>query len=314
VLYRHPILDERLGITEASVLSDDEIDRLIEDFIYAARLAQKAGFDFVDIKHSHGYLGHEFLSAVDRNGRYGGSFENRTRFLREVVQGIRSKTPELGIGIRISAFDFAPFQRQADGAGKPSIVDGQRYEYAFGGDKSGTGIDLGEVHDLLLLLEIMKVQLVCVSAGSPYYSPPIQRPAYFPPSDGYAPPEDPLVGVARLINVTAELKKDHPSLTLVGSGYSYLQEWMPHVAHCVVRTGMADFVGIGRLALTYPDIVSDLQSGKPLNRKRLCRTFSDCTTAPRNGLVSGCYPLDEFYSNLQEANELLLKKRAISKK
>jgi 2,4-dienoyl-CoA reductase-like NADH-dependent reductase (Old Yellow Enzyme family) len=126
----------------------------------------------------------------------------------------------------------------------------------------------------------------------------------FPPSDGYLPPEDPLVGVARQLALTADLKRHQRSLAIVGSGYSYLQEWLPHVAQAVVRSGGADFVGLGRLALSYPEIPADVLAGRPLDRKRLCRTFSDCTTAPRNGLVSGCYPLDPFYKELPEARTL----------
>ncbi|RIK66811.1 NADH:flavin oxidoreductase, partial [candidate division KSB1 bacterium] len=137
-----------------------------------------------------------------------------------------------------------------------------------------------------------------------YYNPHIQRPALFPPSDGYLPPEDPLAGVARQIEVTAKLKQYRPDLIFVGSGYTYLQEWLPHVAQNVIRTGQADFVGLGRMVLSYPEMPADILRGKMLQRKRICRTFSDCTTAPRNGLISGCYPLDEYYKSKPEAEEL----------
>ena len=140
--------------------------------------------------------------------------------------------------------------------------------------------------------------------GSPYYNFHIQRPAIFPPSDGYLLPEDPLVGVARQIKITAELKSAFPELTIVGSGYSYLQDWLPNVAQAAVREGMTDFVGLGRMALSYPELPADLLSGKTLQRKRICRTFSDCTTAPRNGMVSGCYPLDDFYKSSDEFAKL----------
>jgi 2,4-dienoyl-CoA reductase-like NADH-dependent reductase (Old Yellow Enzyme family) len=112
------------------------------------------------------------------------------------------------------------------------------------------------------------------------------------------------VGVARQINVTAALKAQHPQLCISGSGYSYLQEWLPYVAQNVVRTGKADFIGLGRMLLAYPEMLADVLEGQPLQRKRICRTFSDCTTAPRNGLVSGCYPLDEFYKARPEATVL----------
>jgi len=307
ILYAHPLLNKKFGLTDDyPVMSDDDISHLIEDYIAAAKLAQKAGFHFVDVKHCHGYLGHEFLSAVDRGGKYGGSFENRTRFLREIVEGIRTEVPGMEIGVRLSAYDFVPFKPGEDGIGIPdhSSLITDRYSYAFGNDGTGTGIDLTEPHQFLALLESLNIKLINITAGSPYYVPHIQRPALFPPSDGYQPPEDPLVGVARLINATAELKSNHPNLCIVGTGYSYLQEWLPNVAQNVVRTGKADFVGIGRMVLSYPEICADVLEGKTLQRKKICRTFSDCTTAPRNGMVSGCYPLDEFYKERPEA-ELL---------
>jgi len=310
ILYHHPILDAKFGIRpDGPVVSDDEIAHLVEDFVHAARLAQQAGFAFVDIKHCHGYLGHELLSAVNRTGRYGGSFENRTRFLREVVAGIQGEVQNLGIGVRLSAFDFVPFRLGPDGRGEPVPVAANEYACAFGGDGTGLGIDLTEPNAFLDLLASLEIELVCISAGSPYYNPHIQRPALFPPSDGYQPPEDPLVGVARQIAVTARLKRHRPNLAFVGSAYSYLQEWLPNVAQHVIRTHQADFVGLGRMALTYPDMVADVLSGRPLQRKRICRTFSDCTTAPRHGLVSGCYPLDEFYKGRPEAAAMAEGKR-----
>jgi NADPH2 dehydrogenase len=304
ILYHHPFLDRKFGLTpESPLMSDDEISRLIDDFVKAAVLAQKAGFVFVDIKHCHGYLGHEFLSAVDRPGRYGGSFENRTRFLREVVAGTAAEAPGLELGVRLSAFDYRPFRPGPEGTGEPEPLAGP-YPYAFGGDETGLKLDLAEPRAFLDLLLSLGINLACLTAGSPYYNPHIQRPALFPPSDGYQPPEDPLAGVARQIAATAELKTYHPQLTIVGSGYSYLQEWLPHVAQNVVRNRGADFVGLGRMVLVYPEIAADTLAGKPLQRKRLCRTFSDCTTAPRNGLVSGCYPLDELYKKRPEAKTL----------
>lgn len=305
ILYYHPLLDRKFNLpADGPVLSDGEIAHLIADFVQAAALAQKAGFDFVDIKHCHGYLGHEFLSARDRGGRYGGSFENRTRFLREIVAGIHAYAPGLHIGVRLSAFDWLPFHPGPDGMGEVEAWQDGDYHYTFGGDCLGTGIDLTEPRAFLDLLLSLDIRLVCITGGSPYYNPHIQRPALFPPSDGYLPPEDPLVGVARHINVTAQLKQYRPELLYVGSGYSYLQDWLPNVAQYVIRNQQADVVGIGRMVLTYPDIIADILNGRPLQRKRVCRTFSDCTTAPRHGMVSGCYPLDEFYKASAEAKAL----------
>ena len=218
ILYHHPLLDAKFGIAaDAPVITDDYIARLIETFVGAAKLAQQAGYAFVDVKHCHGYLGHEFLSAYDRPGRYGGSFENRTRFLREIVAGIRAEVPGLGIGVRLSAIDFVPFQPGADGTGEPAPFTAP-YRYAFGGDGSGVGYDLTEPFAFLDLLAELDIELVCVTVGSPYYVPHIQRPALFPPSDGYQPPEDPLVGVARQIAVVRPAQAASPGPAVRGIG------------------------------------------------------------------------------------------------
>lgn len=310
ILYRHPVLDRKFGLPpDYPVMTDSEVSQLVADFVTAARIAADAGYDFVDVKHCHGYLGHEFLSAVDRPGRYGGSFENRTRFLSEIVSGIRAVAPKLEIGVRLSAVDFVPFKPGPDGTGGPEAWGDGPYRYAFGGDGTGVGIDLTEPIRFVTLLESLGVKLVCTTAGSPYYCPHIQRPAVFPPSDGYQPPEEPFVGVARQIDVTAKLKAVAPGLSFAGSGYTYLQEWLPRVGQATVAHGMTDFVGLGRLVLSYPELPADVIAGRELQFKKLCRTFSDCTTAPRNGLVSGCYPLDPFYKSRPEAKELAVIKK-----
>jgi NADPH2 dehydrogenase len=305
ILYHHPLLDKMFNIpADYPVMTDTEIEDLIGYYIRAAKRAQKVGFEFVDVKHCHSYLGHEFLSAVDRPGPYGGSFENRTRFLREIVSGIRSECPGLRIGVRLSVFDFPPFRPDENNIGKIMEYrdDSRRYPYAFGGDPDHPGqVKLDETITLLDLLENIGVELVNFSGGSPYYNPHTTRPAQFPPSDGYLPPEDPLVGVARHIKVSAELKQHAPNLATVGSAYTYLQDWLPNVAQAVVRAGMIDFVGLGRMVLSYPEMPADILAGKTLARKRICRTFSDCTTGPRKGMVSGCYPLDAFYKQRPEA-------------
>ena len=295
IAYRHPVLDSRVGVTDdQAVFTDEEIDRLVDDFLIAARRAAAAGFAFVDVKHCHGYLGHELLSGVTRPGKYGGSLDGRTRFLREVVAGIRAEAPGLGIGVRLSAFDMVPFQENDNGVGEPSASD-DGYRAAFGFTRAGDSANIDDADALLTVFASLGIHWVCLTAGSPYYNPHIQRPATFPPSDGYLPPEDPLVGVARQIDATARLKARHPELAIVGSAYSYLQEWAPHVAQHAVGAGMVDAVGLGRMVLSYPDLPADVLAGAPIKTKLLCRTFSDCTTGPRNGLVSGCYPLDPFY-------------------
>ncbi len=319
ILYHHPFLDRRLKLPpDYPLLTDGEIESIIEDFHRAASIAWQLGFDFVDIKHCHGYLGHEFLSAHTREGRYGGTFEGRTRFLREVVQGIRSCSPGLHIGVRLSAIDTVPFRhdlsqsvQQKSSVGVPeTLPDLLPYRWGFGVNPlDPTDSDLNEPERFLSLLEELGIHLVNITAGSPYYNPHIQRPALYPPSDGYLPPEDPLVGVARQMSVTRHLKRRFPRLLMVGSGYTYLQDFLPHVAQAAVREGWVDFVGLGRMVLSYPEFLWEATAGAQIHRKLVCRTFSDCTTAPRNGLPSGCYPLDEYYKNSDLAEKLKEAKR-----
>ena len=311
ILYRHPFLDRKFGIPDDyPVLSDGEVRRIIDRFVEAAGIAERCGADFVDVKHCHGYLGHEFLGAVTRPGRFGGSFANRTRFLREVVAGIRAATSRIDIGVRLSAFDFAPFRPDPGrssgtrlGPGVPEdFASSLPYRHAFGGRaERPVEYDLSDTFRFVELLEELGIHMLNVTAGSPYYTPHIQRPALFPPSDGYQPPEDPLAGCSRQIQATAEVKARFPGMLVIGTGYSYLQEFLPHVAQWVVRTGRADAVGLGRMVLAYPTLPRDVLSKGSLETKRICRTFSDCTTGPRNGLVSGCYPLDPAYRQLPEA-------------
>jgi len=322
IAYHHPILDRRFGIApddDRVMFTDDELWRLMDDFVTASRLAAGAGYDFVDLKCCHGYLGHELLSGHTRPGEFGGSFENRTRFTRELIKGVRAEVPGLHIGVRLSAFDFVPFEDdpatrrgRAKGVGIPSRFDHLLpYRYGFGTNPDNPlEYDLTEPIRFLEMLAGLGVTLVNITCGSPYYNPHIQRPAYFPPSDGYQPPEDPLAGVARQIDVVRQLKQRLPKMIMVGSGYTYLQEFVPPVGQAVVRRGWVDFVGIGRMVLSYPEMPIDSLNTGRLDTRRICRTFSDCTTGPRKGLISGCFPLDEAYRKSEAGQKLKEIKKA----
>lgn len=320
VLYHHPLLDGKFGPKEnIVVLSDGDIRQLIDDFVVAAKRAWDCGFQFIDLKHCHGYLGHEFLSAKTRDGDYGGSMANRTRFLRELTQGIRAEVPGMALGVRLSAVDFLPYHpdptlstHESLGPGIP--VDASQalpYRYGFGTsehDPHQTQID--ETAEFLQVMTELDIRLLNVTIGSPYYTPHVTRPALYPPSDGYQPPEDPLVGVMRHLELVRDLKQRFPHLCFVGSGYTYLQEFLPYVAQAVVREGWTDLVGLGRMMLSYPELPADVLAGRPMQRKRLCRTFSDCTTAPRNGMISGCFPLDAHYKKSPHMIQLTHVKKA----
>ena len=325
IVYHHPILDRKFGISpddDSVVLTDDEIERVIRNYVRAAKIAQRAGYRFVDVKHCHGYLGHEFLSAFARQGKFGGDFAGRTRFCREIIQGIRAECPGLLIGVRLSAFDHPPFRPDPEqsyggkpGVGIPEIFENcLPYYYGFGCNPNHPlEPDLAEPIAFIQMLHALDVKLINVSCCSPYYNPHFQRPAIFPPSDGYQPPEDPLVGVHRQMEIVRQLKAMCPGSFFIGSGYSYLQEYLPQIAQAAVRAGWVDFVGLGRMVLSYWEMPADLLEGKDFQTKRLCRTFSDCTTAPRNGLISGCFPLDPYYKDLPDNDALKSKKAELRK-
>ena len=307
IAFRHPVTDVRVGALDPSaMLTDAELEDLIPDYVAAAKFAADDGYDFVDVKCCHGYLLNELLAAHTRPGPYGGSFENRTRLFREIVAAIRRDVPGLHIGVRLSAFDLVPFRHPQEGEGTRGVpIDVSPHlpwRYGFGVNPDDpTQLDLTESIRFLELCRDLGIRLLNISAACPYYNPHLMRPAMFPPSDGYPPPEDPLVGVSRILAAAATLKRAVPDLLVVGSGYTYLQEYLPHVAQAQVRLRHTDFVGVGRMVLSYPELPHHVLTGQPLNRKRLCRTFSDCTTGPRNGMVSGCYPLDPFYKARPEA-------------
>ncbi|MBO24283.1 MAG: NADH:flavin oxidoreductase [Verrucomicrobiales bacterium] len=322
VAYRHPILDAKFKVTDDSqVWTDDEIEELIRCYIRAARLAADLEVDFVDIKHCHGYLLHEFLSAHTRPGRYGGSFENRTRILREIIDGIRADGNDIDIIVRLSAFDFVPFRPDPEisqpgklGPGIP--VDFSRclpYRYGFGVNPDNpVEHDLTEAIQFVALCAELGVKLVNLSAGSPYYNPHIQRPAAYPPSDGYQPAYDPLVDVERQIQAVRRIREAAPAdIAIAGCAYSYLQDYLPHVTQYLVREDWVDVVGLGRMVLSYPDMLPDAMANGELASRKICRTFSDCTTGPRNGLVSGCFPLDDYYKSRPEFDRLKQIKKTI---
>jgi len=313
IAVHHAVLDARLGLApDAELVADDELAEIAARYVSAARLAQAAGFDFVDVKCCHGYLMHELLGARSRPGRYGGSFENRTRLFREIVAGIREACPGLEVGARVSIGDVFPHEPEAETrVGTPRgwdeqlpLVDG------FGIDADAPRqMQLAEPMRFLGLCKELGVHWINLTLSSPYYAPHLQRPATCPPSDGYQPPVDPLASVAEHLRATRAVRAAHPELVLVGTGYSYLQEWLVNVAEHEVGQGHVDLVGLGRMVLSYPELPLDVAHGRALQRRLICRTFSDCTTAPRNGLPSGCFPLDPHYRSRPERAQLEAIKR-----
>ena len=269
---RHRYLDDTLGPSaDQPLLTDGELYDLIDDYVAAAGIIADCGFDFVDLKACHGYLGHELLGAYDRPGEFGGSLENRTRFLRTIVERVRTDIPDLKLGLRLSAFDTVIHGPGENGVGRPLTSEPTRYW--FGTDELGHTIDLSEPIRLLTDMRDMGVDLICITGSSPFNAWHLQRPALKTKSGEYRTPENPLIGVARHIEVTNRLRESVPGMTTVGSGYSFLQKWLPNVAQAAVRTGMTDLVGIARMHIAYPRFISDVLEGRALQTETIEEAF-----------------------------------------
>jgi NADPH2 dehydrogenase len=321
-----PLLDPRTVADKATgrkvdesypLISDDEIKRLVDAYVASAELARAIGFDFVDVKQCHRYLLSEFLGARNRPGPYGGSFENRTRFAREIIQAIRSSIPDLLIASRINVYDGIAFHKGDDKDGEPDAWTaplangwGMHPNDPFTPDLTEPLRWIGEMQSL-------GVELVNVSIGNPYAQPHYNRPFDTPPPDGYESPEHPLVGVDRQFKVTETIQRAYPTLPIVGTGYSYLQEFLPQIGAGNLRDGRVTFVGLGRASLAQPDLPRQIKEhGKP-DRKRVCRTFSYCTALmrakdhPLGQYPTGCPPFDkEAYGEVwKEVQALSIKNR-----
>jgi 2,4-dienoyl-CoA reductase-like NADH-dependent reductase (Old Yellow Enzyme family) len=309
ILAQHdPLLDSRTVVDKGTgttvghdfpLISDAELDRLQDRYVEAAALAARAGFDFVDVKQCHRYLLNELLAARSRPGKYGGSFDNRSRFVREVVARIRDASPDLILATRLNIFDGIPYTKGPDGRGIPCLFEPPVHS-AWGTDTADPARpDLDEPLALIGILVGLGVSLLNVSIGNPYASPHLLRPFENPPPDGYETPEHPLLGVARHFACTAAVQRKYPGLSVVGSGYSWLQEFAFRAGAANVAAGQVSFVGIGRGALSQPDFARRLQQGIPLDAKRLCRTFSFCTALMRSKhndlgqFATGCPPFDK---------------------
>ena len=310
IAQRHPLLERRYALPEGTQpMTDAELEAIGEDYVRAAIVAHRAGFDFVDIKCCHGYLLHEVLASKTRSGTYGGeSLSSRMRLFECIVMAVRAACPSLRIGVRLSAADAGPFHKDpTTGRGVPMTEAGvaiEQHTFGYLPDADARALDLREAEAFLRRCVELDIETANITLGSPYWNPHLQRPAAYPPSDGYQPPDDPLRFVATHLRATRQLAAAVPQMALVGTGYTYLQEWLPHVAQHVVGRSDAAFVGLGRMLLSYPELADDVLHGRPMQQKRLCRTFSDCTTAPRNGMISGCFPLDPYYKAMPEAERM----------
>jgi 2,4-dienoyl-CoA reductase-like NADH-dependent reductase (Old Yellow Enzyme family) len=303
-------IDAVRGCEAKPVLPDLALEELEERFVAAAELAAQIGFDFVDIKQCHTYLLNELLGARTRGGGYGGDYEHRTRFARNVFGRIRARLGDrIMLATRMNAFDGAPYVPDADGSGVMAAVR-TPYVHGWGTDADDPAQpDLAEPVRLVGELRELGLVMVNVTMGSPYYNPHIGRPFERAPVDGYAPPEHPLAGVARHFAAAASIQRAHPGLAVIGTGYSWLRHYALHAGAANVASGDVTVVGLGRGALAYPDFAVDaLERGK-MERDKACIGVSYCTAlmrAKHNDLgqyATGCVPRDRIYAEaLKQAN------------
>jgi 2,4-dienoyl-CoA reductase-like NADH-dependent reductase (Old Yellow Enzyme family) len=309
-----PLLVGRYKVAaDTPLVTDDELKRLVDDYVTAARLAVEVGFDFLDVKQCHRYLLNELLGARSRPGPYGGSLENRTRLARDIFQAIRAAVPgHILLATRMNVFDCIPFN-------DPGVPVPHSLPLANGWGMSESDPftpDLTEPLAWVAEMRRLGVQLVNVTMGNPYAQPHVGRPFEYPPPDGYESPEHPLIGVDRHFKATEVIQRSQPDLAVVGTGYSYLQEFLPAAGAANVRDNRVSLVGVGRASLAQPDWVRQLLNHGQLDRKRVCRTFSYCTALmrakahPLGQYPTGCPPFDkEAYGDVwKEVQQLQVKK------
>jgi len=279
IVHRSRILDplQKLG-KDYPVITDSELDRLQNNFIKTAKLARQAGFHGVDIKSCHGYLISELLASFTRSdSRYGGSFENRARFLLETVQKIKDRVPDLEVTCRLNIFDGIP------------------YPYGFGVDKNDyRKEDLREPLKLLDKLKKNGISVINIAIGNPYFNPHLERPV----AESHINQEHPLKSIARMLRLTSQIKDTYKEMTIISSGYSWLRHYSPYVASGVLEKGWTSMVGLGRGALAYPDFANDIFEKGKMEKKKVCLTCSACSKLLQKCEKVGCVVRDsEVYGN-----------------
>jgi 2,4-dienoyl-CoA reductase-like NADH-dependent reductase (Old Yellow Enzyme family) len=284
------------------LMTDDDLKRVEDAYVVAAKIAVDVGFDFLDIKQCHRYLLSELLASHTRPGLYGGSFENRTRLVRNVVGRIRSEvSKDIILGTRINMSDFVPYMKGSDGIGCPRPYT-TPYKWSFGVNPDAPeDYDLSEPKQLVKVLSDLGMTIFNLSMGNPYNNPHFGRPAEIPPLDAYSFPEHPLAGVARHFKMAAEMQLAFPDVAFVGTGYSWLQHHFLACGAANVKKNRITFVGMGRGAFAYPDFVRDLKERGCIDNSKVCIAVSSCTALMRakgneqGQYPSGCVPKDKFY-------------------
>ncbi len=274
IAYNNPIFEKDNPISKDRIVTDDYLDSIVEKLVNGARLAEKAGFDGADIKCCHRYLNSELLSAYNREGKYGGSLENRSRFLRDSVRG----------AIEVCGNDFLVSTRM-------NVYDGFPHPNGFGVANDGS-LDFDPTEPIWIIRELynMGVRILNVTMGNPYFNPHVNRPFAM---GGYEASEHPLEGVARVLDGTARLKEAVPEMAIICSAVSYLGVTAPNVVAAYIKDGKFDFAGFGRTIFAYPDFAKDIVKNGAMQKEKCCICCSKCTEIMRAGGTPGCVIRDK---------------------
>ena len=268
IAYNCPPLEDT-PLPADRIVSDDDLRRFEEAYTKTARLCQQAGFDGMDVKCCHRYLACELLSAYTRPGEYGGSFENRTRFLKNCYRAAQAglSSGEFFLTSRLNAYDGFP------------------YPYGFGVREGSLEPDMTEAIRLIRELEAeFHIPLINITMGNPYKNPHVNRPY---DHGNYVPDEHPLEGVDRVMKGVSEIQHA-VDIPVLGSAFSYLRQFSTNLAAGMVEGGHAAMAGFGRMAFAYPDFVQDARRNGQLDPRRVCLTCGGCAKLLRAGTPAGC--------------------------
>lgn len=271
IAFHHPYHEKDKPVDSSRIATDDYLKSLEEKFGEAASLAKRAGFDAIDIKSCHGYLLAELAGAYTRPGEYGGSFENRFRLLLNAIRSAQV----------VQDKNFSVVSRL-------NIYDNYPYPYGFGMAKDGSLTP--DYEEPIRLIHIMhdelKMPYINVTMGNPHAQPFITRPCLR--DKKFAPPEDPILGVVRMFEGAAAVKKEFPDLILSASAPSYLRQFSPNLAAGAIEAGYCDHVCFGRMAFANPYFANDIIHGEGLTPRNVCVTCSKCSELLRGGKFNGC--------------------------
>jgi 2,4-dienoyl-CoA reductase (NADPH2) len=288
--YPYPEIDTAFGIDPQSgkIVTDAYLDALKERYWDAIGLAMEAGFDGVDIKSCHRYLISELLSGFTReNSNYGGlSFDQRTKFLRDVVAGAIKRYSKMLITLRLN------------------LYDGMQSPFGWGvvknsSEKESPELPIPDPSEPILLLQKLTdlgITLVNFSLGNPYYKPYLSRPYDAPSYGAPQPPESQLKSIERIVTVERAVsegikkfaKNKNYSITTIGSGFSWLRQWAPYIAVGEIKRKSFDLIGFGRMAFANPEFPIQIYKNGVIDHAKTCLSCSHCTDLMRFDVQSGC--------------------------